>query len=260
MKLCYCGYKSKTNLTGIIVNKLSTRFFTDKDDKTDSLIYTLPDSWWSRKYEYEWVKNFVAEGDVVLDSASGIFHPLKYYLADICREVYACDIDQNIEKKLKDMPYKIIEDYLFTHEQFDKINTPFYDEKIHNKFCSITKLPYEDKKFDKIYCISVLEHLNDKFNRKYRTYKWLLPFRTFIKQKEIFKTMKEFKRVLKDNGLIVLTFDYPDISIEYFSKIVKLLNLEFVADVDTNVPDNAIYSDLYHIYCYRALVRKSTKK
>jgi 2-polyprenyl-3-methyl-5-hydroxy-6-metoxy-1,4-benzoquinol methylase len=132
-----------------------SRFFRVDDPKTEHFVYDLPEGWWSRFYEYEWCKNFVEAGDAVLDAASGVFHPLKYYLAEHCKEVYACDIDKNIAlrfEQMQDIPA----------EFKDKINilSPLQD-KINNCCCSLASLPYKNNMFDKIFCISVFEHLPD---------------------------------------------------------------------------------------------------
>lgn len=213
-----------------------SRFFTVDDNNTRHFMFDLPDIWWSKKYEYEWVKNFVDKDDVVLDAANGVLHPLRYFLAANCKEVYSCDIDMDIEKNnLDDVSDVILNNYSITRKQLAEINKPCYFEKIKNQSCSITKLPYEDKKFDKIYSISVLEHL---------------------RYKDMFDAFSEFKRVLKDDGQIILTFDYPDISLEYLQQILNMLHLEFASEVDFSLPSNAIYSDCYNIYCFRAVVRK----
>ena len=239
------------------MNNLTSRFFATTDDKTDFFVYNLPESWWSRKYEYEWMKNFIEPNDVCLDAASGVFHPLKFHLANNCKEVYACDLDENIESQnLKEIDKKILEENSIDEVQLEKIHKIECSKQIHNTRCSITELPYEDKMFDKIFCISVLEHLNDRFNKKYDRYKLLIPFINLIHPKDLFKTMKEFKRTLKDEGTIVLTFDYPDISLNYFKKVLDLLELEFASDFNFDLPENAIYSDSYNIHCFRAVIKK----
>lgn len=73
-----------------------SRFFVNSDARREKLIYDLPESWWSRPYEYEWCTNFISPHDVVLDAACGISHPLKFYLAGFSDEVYACDLDARI--------------------------------------------------------------------------------------------------------------------------------------------------------------------
>jgi len=240
-------------------NQLSkSRFITLEDSSTKFFVYDLPETWWSRFYEYDWCKNFIESNDVVLDAASGVIHPLKFYLADNCNEVFACDIDSYIETK----DYNLLPpEYKSDPKIIDTINTEEYFRKTNNKCCSLTKMPYEDKKFDKIFCISVLEHLNDSYNSKLdaKTKKLPLSFNLFHTPKDIYKSLKEFKRILKDDGYLILTFDYPSINLTYLNLIIEKLNLCFVSEHDFSLPDNAIYSEVYGLYCYRAVIKKRQK-
>jgi hypothetical protein len=106
-------------------------------------MYKLPVARWSRSYEYEWRKNFVDKNDIVLDAASGITHPLRFYLADNCKEVFACDLNKDITTDIQKL-------------QLPKDIIASKYTKIKNTCCSITKTPYRDNMFDKIFCISVL--------------------------------------------------------------------------------------------------------
>ncbi len=212
-----------------------SRFFVKSDSYSKNFIFELPDSWWSRVYEYNWVSSFAEQNDICLDAACGISHPLKFYLSEKCQETHACDLDERIlsESLIKQ---GIIDD--LGKENFDSLEkkNPEWFKKISFSMDSITKLEYEDKKFDKIFCVSVLEHL-------------LL--------EDLYRTLKEFKRVMKDDGLIIMTFDYPLINLEYFSWFLKQLNLKFLAEQKTELPENAIYSEELFLYCYRALIVKS---
>ncbi|MGL4948869.1 MAG: class I SAM-dependent methyltransferase, partial [Anaeroplasmataceae bacterium] len=76
-----------------------SRFIKSNDDQTNYLLYPIPKNWWSRLYEYKWASKFVEEGDVCLDAACGTFHHLKFYLAYLCKEVYACDLDKTVLDK-----------------------------------------------------------------------------------------------------------------------------------------------------------------
>ena len=78
---------------------LAARFFTDSDERADTLVFPLPAPWWSRPYEYAWCAGFARPDDVALDAACGISHPFKFYLADRCREAHACDWDARIESE-----------------------------------------------------------------------------------------------------------------------------------------------------------------
>ncbi len=94
----------------------------------------MRDEWWSRKYEYPWCANFAQKDDICLDSACGVIHPFKYFLADTCKEVHACDIDEGLAK----VSYKNL---------------------IVRKSDVLNLKEYEDNYFDKVYNISTLEHL-----------------------------------------------------------------------------------------------------
>lgn len=210
------------------------RFFTTADEKQHffDLTWLLPDAWWSRCYEYVWASHFIKESDTVLDAACGIEHPFKYFLAKNCRTVYACDIDQRLLQKeyvitqtassfLLDE--KAIRDVI---KLYDKINVGCFD---------LTKLPYKSRLFDKIFCLSVLEHLD-------------------IMALE--KTIKEFSRVLKDDGLIVLTFDFPVINLESFQPLVNRCGLQIKGSANFIKPSNALYSPSYNLYCFRMVLEK----
>ena len=227
-----------------------SRFIAENDDYQKDFIFTLPDSWWSRQYEYAWASGFADPGDRALDAASGIEHPLKFYLLDRCRECYACDVDERIvsrEAIKAALAEKIGEEAAssFPDRYFDKIN---YAR------ASLEQLPYPDKFFDKIYCISVLEHLPDVFKKR----PWTWPFRRFLPfvDRLVEASLAEFRRVLKDDGLIVLTFDYPRINLEYLKMLLPELGLEFHGPVDYLLPGNAVHSVVHRLHCFRTVLRK----
>ncbi|MEW6447566.1 MAG: class I SAM-dependent methyltransferase [Bacillota bacterium] len=214
-----------------MTDKFTSRFFVSSDAKTEKLIFPLPPYWWSRFYEYEWARRFCAPDDAALDAGCGICHPFKFYLSDVCREVHACDIDPRIlsaEEILKD----IARDF---GEEVAKRFPVKYLRQVFYCRASLTALPYRDRKFDKIYCISVLEHLPPP---------------------DIFRSLQEFKRTLKDDGLIVLTFDYPLVNFEYLAKVLSEAGLVFAGSVSFAMPENALYSERDRLYCFRAVLRK----
>jgi ubiquinone/menaquinone biosynthesis C-methylase UbiE len=87
---------------------------------------------------------------------------------------------------------------------FSRINANLNQNvKFHNM--DMKKLELEDNSYDIIYCISVLEHTNDHEN-----------------------VLKEFHRVLKPNGSLILTFDisidgFADISIDAAKELISLI-------------------------------------
>lgn len=210
-----------------------SRFFMDSDEQTDAVVFKLPFDWWSRFYEYHWAGQFVDEDDVVLDAACGVCHPFKFYLSDCCKIVHACDLDPRIldqEAILKDIAA------FFGDEVAANMDRSYF-QKVHLLQADLTALPYEDSQFDKIFCISVLEHMD---------------------KKSIFKAFAEFYRVLKEDGLLILTFDYPDIQFTTLNDAISQANMEFYGDVTFKLPSNALYSRFHPptLYCFRAVLKK----
>jgi 2-polyprenyl-3-methyl-5-hydroxy-6-metoxy-1,4-benzoquinol methylase len=233
------------------LNKYVSRFFVNEDQKINNFIFNnivVSEHWISRPYEYAWCSQFAEKNDTVLDAASGICHPFKFYLAMNCREIYACDIDDRIVSI--DLIKKEITQ-VFGEESLKKLPEK-YLVKIHYRKCSLTELPYEDNMFDKIYCISVLEHLNDTCNKLPIIYN--MPILNKVFQKNIFLSLIEFERTLKDNGLVILTFDYPRINFTYLLKILPDIGLKFADEVHFDIPQNALtYRKLYF---FRAVLIK----
>jgi SAM-dependent methyltransferase len=230
---------------------LVSRFFLKNDILLQKFVYDLPANWWSRPYEYAWAAGFARKEDICLDAASGICHPLKFYLADACNEVYACDTDQRIlspREILKEIEQE------FGGDAANKLPQRYLDG-IHYTRASITLLPYSGRKFDKVYCISVIEHLNDFFNRHSFIYTFERVAGKYLAH-DVYLSLREFRRVLKDDGLIILTFDYPRINLGYFRNIVARLGLRFAGDVSLEIPVNALHSKEHNLYCFRAVLRR----
>ncbi|WP_139992437.1 class I SAM-dependent methyltransferase [Paenibacillus paridis] len=221
-------------MTNPNVNSLEeARFFTSSDARTDTLIYPLPATWWSRPYEYEWCRTLIDPGDIALDAACGISHPLKFYLGAVCHETHACDFDARINSWTT-IEQEIIQDVgpqalhsIVAHPGWSRVQ---YAE------ASITDLPYEDNYFDIIFCISVLEHLRH------------------VDQD---LSLKEFARTVKPGGRIALTFDYPTVDLEQLTRAVESAGLTFANEFALTPPPDAIQSDLWgKLFCFRALLRK----
>lgn len=95
-----------------------------------------------------------------------------------------------------------------------------YPKKIDFNLEDLNKLSFKDKTFDIIYCISVMEHMND--------------FESVI---------KEFKRLLKANGILILTFDISidgvaDIPPSKAEKLLLLLSEYFY--LEENIQSKSI--------------------
>ncbi|REE94601.1 methyltransferase family protein [Paenibacillus taihuensis] len=210
-----------------------SRFVRSDDPASRQFVYSLPLEWWSRPYEYAWCSQFVASTDTVLDAACGISHPFKFYLASRARKTYACDMDPritSIPSILRDVTLDIGE------AAAETVASTYEEGRITFNQASITALPYENRLFDKIFCISVLEHLTPA---------------------DALLALKEFERTLQDDGLIVVTLDYPAVNLGYFQSIVRRAGLEFYGPIDTAMPRNALHTEYWGgIYCFRALLRK----
>jgi len=210
---------------------LDSRFIRQTDPATDRLVLPLPGTWWSRPYEYEWARQFAQPGDVARDAACGIGHPFKFHLADVCREVHACDLDPRILSEAD-----IRRDVAETMGAEEAARLPSrYFSAIHFARASITALPYPEQMFDKVYCVSVLEHLAPA---------------------DLNGALAEFRRVLKDDGLLVLTMDYPSVDPAGLATTLRRHGLALAGPVSFDLPADAIYSDQWHLNCFRVVARK----
>jgi len=209
---------------------MKNTFFTYNDIKSDYCgeYFLKPDFWWSRLYEYPFALNIIKKDSVVLDAACGSYHPFKYSLVDICKEVYACDICDLSKAVVLKYTLRAFGSVAYAEKYFDKI--------CFNQ-CDLTSLVYSDCKFDCIICISTFEHMNKDIQKL---------------------TLKEFCRTLKNNGTIVLTCDYPSTIPEDIIKMVKEYNLEIDGDYNYNIPLNAISSTYFgeNLYCYSLVLKK----
>ena len=206
----------------------------------------MPAAWWSRPYEYEWARQFAEPDAVVLDGACGIEHPLKFYLLDHCQKCYACDLDPRIAdgQLMSNMAQDVfgLSDGEFPQRYLDDIDY---------QVTSLTNLPYKDDTFDRVFCISTLEHLPDRLN------KWpaLSMVESFVPLKrDIRDSLLELKRVLRLGGLIVLTFDFPRVNLDYIRRIVDETGLKFAGDVDFNRPADAHHTAEHGLYCFRTVL------
>lgn len=214
-----------------MIDILNSRFFVNEDNNSTDCFVTLPTEWWSRLYEYEWAKNFVSSDDICLDAACGVLQPFKIYLSSVCDNVYACDLDPDLLNPQQ--TYKRMLDY-FSDEEFRK-SIP-YLEKIRFSLTNLVNLPYKDDFFTKVFCISVLEHMS---------------------KNDMKLALKEFYRVMKKDGYLVLTIDYPSVDLETLTKEIVDTGFKFAGDLILEKPENAIYSPIWGgLNCFRLLLIK----
>jgi ubiquinone/menaquinone biosynthesis C-methylase UbiE len=103
--------------------------------------------------------------------------------------------------------------------------------------CDMTRMPYATGMFDIVYCISVLEH---------------------VKPAVQVAALQEFARVMKDDGLIVMTVDYPTVNIDQLSIGIAQTGLRFAGKTDFSAPANAISSTYWgpELKCIRLILCK----
>lgn len=232
-------------------DNLASRFIIRSDPRVDRLIFDLPQTWWSRPYEYSWALSFCRPIDKVLDAGCGISHPLKYALADRAGKVYACDLDQRILSR-----ELILEDMVndFGAGAVDSFDRSYFGRVEHIK-ASMFDLPLGDKSIDRVLCISVIEHLADRFNRMPGLFS--LPGLGAILPAGIQRSLKEFSRIVKDDGLVVMTLDHPTINLKYFRNAVARAGLCFAGPVDFAILGDALYSEQHKLRCFRAVLKKN---
>ncbi|NMI04156.1 class I SAM-dependent methyltransferase [Paenibacillus sp. SZ31] len=212
---------------------MESRYIRQSDPKTDTLVFPLHPAWWSRPYEYEWARRFARPDDVVLDAACGISHPFKFWLAENCREVHACDWDERILSE-EAIRLDIVSDF---GEQAAQDLPDSSLARLHRAQANLAQLPYESGKFDRVFCISVLEHLDTG---------------------TMLRAFREFARVLKPNGQLIATFDVPEMRPDLLETIMAVTGLTIEDKLNVEEPDDAIWSDMYGtpIRCFRAVICK----
>ena len=138
-----------------------------------------------RHAEYPWtIQNAHLEKNMkILDIGSGV-SLLPVYLASKGHHVISIDNDEILMNRLAPNLAK-----------WSGVNV---DYKVGNA----TELNFEDNYFDRVFCISVLEHLEEeKVNGESVNYH---------KLNLDIKAINEMIRVVKPNGLIILTFDWSE--------------------------------------------------
>ncbi len=231
-------------------DRLMSRFFRKGDPRSDHLVLPLHAAWWSRPYEYAWAAGFATGAYTVLDAACGVEHPFKFYLLDHCAEVHACDLDERILSR-----EATLRGIARVYGDAAAAALPEkYLERIRYKRASVTRLPYPDGMFDRVFCISVLEHLDDFFNRHAG---WHVPglFR-FAFRHDIELALHEFRRVLMDDGMIVLTFDHPDIHLDYLFEVTAAAGLVPAGPVRRDIPPDALFCEALGLRCFRLVLKK----
>lgn len=139
---------------------------------------------------------------MLLDAACGISHPFKFALAEVSREVHACDIDPRITSRSQILE-DIARDFGLDAAQRQASD---WQHRLHLAHANLADLPYDREKFDRVFCISVLEHMTPEDQSA---------------------AIGEFYRTLKPGGLLVLTFDYPAVHLENIQQTLQQAGFTF---------------------------------
>lgn len=138
-----------------------------------------------RRAEYPWaISQAKLDGAMkILDIGSGVsLFPI--YLASMGHNVSSIDNDDILMKRVSPMLAK----WCGTIVRYSEGD--------------VTKLNFDDNVFDRVFCISVLEHLEEqKVDGRYVNYR---------KQNLDVLAIREMLRVLKPNGLLIMTFDWSE--------------------------------------------------
>lgn len=203
------------------------RFLTTEDK-------TLPDmdgntlyfEQWSRPYEFKFVDQFIDKNHIVLDACCGSRYGFTHYLANRVNNVVGVDLLPAI----MDLPKK--DNITMIQEDIRYFQTPL--------------------KFHTIFCVSGLEHLGCSDNKgKCNTF-------------QVFQAIKNLRTLLRPEGKIVLTIDYPvslksswcGLDVRDFENMVYEAGLKFIGNVDYNIPNNALYQSTWNLHCYTAVLGK----
>lgn len=211
---------------------LICRFILKSDEKkSDYAGLNLPAHWWSRTYEYAWAAKFTNKDLVVLDAACGIDHPFKWFLTENSKETWACDID----RRILNFNYLI---HQYGKEVYEKIKNkvPIW-QTAHLVHCSICSLTADMPMFDRIFCISTLEHMQP-MDRK--------------------QALCEFAKKLSQDGLIIITVDYPTINPKELLRMAEEAGLIPAKEVDLSGPfSDALNGNPYYpsLYIYRIVLK-----
>lgn len=94
----------------------------------------------------------------------------------------------------------------------------------------------EDESIDTVFCISVLEHMYPQ---------------------NALDALKEFKRVVKPDGQVILTMDHPYLPTETFINLVNEAGLQFAGTVDFEIDKHKVIKGPYNnMKCFRAVLVK----
>ena len=230
-KQCYLPPPSMPKIDYSLRDGNVSRFFVREDDSTGSVIVDLPSTWWSRGFEYLWAQQFVEPDMVVLDAACGVSHPFKFWLASVCKRVFACDLDERIVNDRALMTEVAADLGATAADTLEQLNVL---PALQRSIADLRSLPYRAGTFDRIFCISTLEHMTVEARAG---------------------ALREFYRALRPGGVAVITMDVPPSPIELVDAALAA-GFELLGPLDTRLPASALYSEHYRLHVFRVALRR----
>ncbi|CAB1127827.1 Methyltransf_11 domain-containing protein [Candidatus Hydrogenisulfobacillus filiaventi] len=210
-----------------------SRFVRLDDPRSAHFVYPLPAAWWSRPYEYAWAARFATPKAAVLDAGAGIPHPFKFWLAAFCHRAAALDLDPRLADPAAIRAAVVAEAGAAALRRLP----PSWPERLERQVGNLTALPWPDASFDRVFCLSTLEHLPEADQ---------LP------------ALRELARVLRPQGLLVLTVDVPPLTTGDLHFLVAEAGLEFAGPVDFLRPPEAVFASPWgRLSCFRALLQRT---
>ena len=108
---------------------------------------------------------------------------------------------------------------------------------VHVIIGDIAKMPtIPDASIDVIFCISVLEHV------------------TPIKHRAVI--LDEFARIIKPDGLVIITVDVPTIPIDQYTLLIECSKLDFAGEVILKEPDNILIQPAGKLRVFCSVLRR----
>lgn len=157
------------------------RHVWDKDAILDSTKLA-----WVRHTEYPWAitNAYLDKPMKILDIGSGA-SVFPIYLASKGHEVYATDNDEILMNRVS--------------PKLAEWSRTFVNYKVGD----VIKINFDENTFDRVFCISVLEHLEEEDGVDGKRY-------NFHKKNLDITAINEMLRVVKPNGLVIITVDWSE--------------------------------------------------
>jgi ubiquinone/menaquinone biosynthesis C-methylase UbiE len=209
----YCSMLQNKNF--LSVENYSNQFLSKHKSSLDKYPWSKdPLHSWSRQWEYPFVSERISEYADVSTSNNENINILDAG-SGVTFFPYYLSSKEQIDITCCDYDDR-------WNQIYSEINSN-HDSNVHFKSADLrTVLPFDDSEFDVVYCISVLEHTG--------SYDSIL---------------KEFKRVLKPGGLIIITFDISldgnhDIDTQEAINLLNTINNNLKLDINCNYYVNSI--------------------